>query len=120
VCEVDRLRLGQVFRNVLENALAACDDPVEIAVRWSAAELNGQPAVRVTLRDNGPGLGPEQRARLFEPFYTTKTHGTGLGLAISKRLVEAHGGWIEVGAEPGPGAKIIVTLPRRHGSCHTP
>src|SRR5512142_1195776 len=63
-------------------------------------------------RAHGPGLDPEQKQRLFEPFYTTKTKGTGLGLSITKRIVEAHGGRIAVGENGGPGAEIILTLPR--------
>jgi signal transduction histidine kinase len=68
------------------------------------------PALRVSVRDNGPGLTAEQRRLIFEPFYTTKARGMGLGMAIAKRIVEAHGGRIEVGA--GPGAEIVLTLPR--------
>jgi signal transduction histidine kinase len=111
-CAVDPFRLGQVFRNVLENALAACPDPVLVTVRALAAEVAGRDALRVTVRDNGPGLSPEQRQRIFEPFFTTKTKGTGLGMAIAKRIVEAHGGRIAVGPGDGGGAEIIITLPR--------
>ncbi len=110
-CEVDRRRLAQVFRNVLENSLAACPEPVAIAARIAPAVLDGQPAVRVSLRDNGPGLSPEQRRRIFEPFFTTKPEGTGLGMAIARRIVEAHGGAIAVG-EVASGTEIVVTLPR--------
>jgi signal transduction histidine kinase len=102
----------QVLRNILENALGACTDPVEINVEWAEAELSGRPAVRVTVRDNGLGLTSEQRKNLFEPFYTTKTEGTGLGMAIVKRIVEAHEGLIEVGPDEGRGATILITLPR--------
>ncbi len=108
---VDRFRLGQVFRNVLDNALAACQDPVEVDVDWTATYLNGKPAVCVAIADNGPGLTPEQRRNLFEPFFTTKTQGTGLGMAIAKRIVEAHGGTIEIGFGHGPGGRIVITLP---------
>ena len=111
-CLVDAFRLEQVFRNILENALAACTDPVEITVICSAAQLEEQPALRIAVRDNGPGLNPEQRQRIFEPFFTTKTKGTGLGMAIAKRIVEAHGGQISVGMLPGPGAEIQLLLPR--------
>ncbi len=111
-CAVDPFRLEQVFRNVLENALAACRDPVRVAVVCEAAELDGRPAVRLALRDNGPGLAAEQRQRIFEPFFTTKTKGTGLGMAIAKRIIEAHGGRIAVGPGVSGGAEILITLPR--------
>jgi signal transduction histidine kinase len=111
-CEADRFRLGQVFRNILDNALAACHDPVHIDVDWSEAEFDGERAVRVVVRDNGPGLTSEQRCNLFEPFFTTKTQGTGLGMAIAKRIVEAHGGGITVDGSEGPGGRIVITLPR--------
>jgi PAS domain S-box-containing protein len=112
VCFVDPFRLEQVFRNILENALAACKDPVEITVKCSAAQLEGQPALAIAVRDNGPGLSPEQRRRIFEPFFTTKTKGTGLGMAIAQRIVQAHGGQIAVGAPEEGGAEIRLLLPR--------
>jgi two-component system, LuxR family, sensor kinase FixL len=113
-CAVDPFRLGQVFQNVLENALAACADPVEVEVRYSRAQIDDRPALRIAVRDNGPGLGPDARQRIFEPFYTTKTKGTGLGMAICRRIVEAHGGRLAVGEGDGErrGAEIIITLPR--------
>jgi hypothetical protein len=111
-CPVDSFRLEQVFRNILDNALAACPDPVEITVACSTAWLDGQPALRIAVRDNGPGLTAEQRQRIFEPFFTTKTKGTGLGMAIAQRILEAHSGRIAVGTPPGPGAEIQLLLPR--------
>jgi len=74
--------------------------------------LDGRPALRIAVRDNGPGLSPEQRQRIFDPFFTTKTKGTGLGMAIAKRIIDAHGGRIAVGNVAGPGAEILLTLPR--------
>jgi signal transduction histidine kinase len=112
VCDVDPFRLEQVFRNILDNALAACTDPVRIVIHGEAAELDGRPAVRVAIRDNGPGLSPEQQQRIFDPFFTTKTKGTGLGMAIAKRIVEAHGGRIAVDSAVGGGAEISITLLR--------
>jgi PAS domain S-box-containing protein len=111
-CNVDAFRLGQVFRNLFDNALAACADPVEISVHCEAATVDGHPGLRIRVRDNGPGLDAEQAGKLFEPFYTTKTRGTGLGLAIARRIVDAHGGRIDSGNAGGPGAEIIITLPR--------
>jgi PAS domain S-box-containing protein len=101
-----------VFRNILANALSACPDPVTIAVRWSEVEGERR-MLRAAMRDSGPGLTPKQAQRIFEPFYTTKAHGIGLGMALAKRIVEAHDGQITVGSDTGPGAEILVSLPRR-------
>jgi signal transduction histidine kinase/FixJ family two-component response regulator len=113
-CAVDHFRLEQVFRNILENALAACRDPVRIDVRCSETILGGRPALRIAVCDNGPDLTPEQQQRIFEPFYTTKTKGTGLGMAIAKRIIEAHGGQIAVGPRTGQGAEIVISMPREN------
>jgi PAS domain S-box-containing protein len=111
-CAADPFRMGQVFRNILDNALSASADPARIEIGCDRTELDGQPALHVAIRDHGSGLSPEQRQRIFEPFFTTKTKGTGLGMAITKRIVEAHGGRIAVGEGGGPGAEIIISLPR--------
>ena len=112
LCLADSPRMVQVFRNLLDNSLAACHDPVVVVVEWSRVDLEGLDAVRVVVRDNGPGFPPDQRRNLFEPFHTTKTQGTGLGMAIARRIVEAHGGSIVAGADVGRGAEIVITLPR--------
>jgi PAS domain S-box-containing protein len=113
-CLADAFRLEQVFRNMLENSLAAAREPIVIEIRAEETESCGRPALRVIFRDNGPGLGPDQKRLVFEPFYTTKTKGTGLGMPIAKRIVEAHGGQLALGAddELRPGAVFVVTLPR--------
>ena len=113
-CELslDRFRMVQVFRNLLENSLAACHDPVVIQISCRDVELEDEPAVEVSVRDNGPGLTPDARENVFEPFFTTKTKGTGLGMAIARRIVEAHGGQIAVGNDSSVGAEFIVTLLR--------
>jgi signal transduction histidine kinase len=74
----DPKRLTQVFRNLLENALAAALDPVEVVISAAASELNRRPALTIVFRDNGPRLKSEQARRAFDPFYTTKAKGTGL------------------------------------------
>jgi PAS domain S-box-containing protein len=108
----DRFRLGQVFRNLFENAFAACPGRVRVTVACRDASLNRLPALEVAVRDNGPGLDAGQRGRLFEPFFSTRPHGTGLGLPIARRIVEAHGGALTAAEAPPPGAAFVVTLPR--------
>lgn len=114
-CNVDRFRLGQVFRNIFENALAACRDPARITIHCAStgvSDCDSAPAsVRILIQDNGPGLTPEQRSRIFEPFFTTKPRGTGLGMAIAQRIVESHGGTIAV-EDVDTGAAILLVLPR--------
>jgi len=111
-CAVDQFRLEQVFRNILENSLAACTDPVRIDVNCVETTIDGRSAVQVAVCDNGPGLSHEQKQKIFDPFFTTKTKGTGLGMAIAKRIVETHGGQIAIGAAANCGAEIQIVIPR--------
>jgi len=111
-CEIDPSQLDQVLRNILENSLQAIPDPGAITVTWSEVELDGRPAVQIALRNDGPPFSDEESQRLFEAFYTTKTHGTGLGMTIARRIVEAHAGRIEVGPGSANGVEILITLPR--------
>lgn len=115
-CEVDGFRLDQVFHNLFENSLAACRGPARIEVACCDDELGGKPALRIVVRDNGPGLKAEDAQRIFMPFYTTKPKGTGLGLAIVSRILEAHGGAIFAQSSPGGGAEFVLTLPRSQKS----
>jgi PAS domain S-box-containing protein len=111
-CNLDPFRMGQVFRNLFDNALAAGSPPVKIEVSAAPVMLGGRNGLRISVRDNGPGIAPEQRLRVFDPFYTTKAKGTGLGMAIAKRIVEAHEGQIELGEAAGSGAVFLITIPR--------
>ena len=112
VCVVDEFRCEQVFRNLFENSLSACQDPVQIEVVCRDTQITGRPALQVSVRDNGPGLSAEQQSRVFEAFYTTNTKGTGLGMSIVQRIVEAHGGQIAVENGSRVGAEFLITLPR--------
>jgi signal transduction histidine kinase len=110
-CSIASPRMEQAFYNILENALDACADPAVITIRTFEAAHGGQPALAISFRDNGPGLTTEQQEKILQPFYTTKTKGTGLGMPIVVRIVEAHGGRLEVVNRP-PGAEFVITLPR--------
>ncbi len=111
-CEIDSFALGQVWRNIFENAIQVSPPDGTITVRCSAVTHEGGPGLRIAIGDRGPGLSADQRRRIFEPFFTTKAKGTGLGMAIAQRIVHAHGGTIETGTSASGGAELIVTLPR--------
>jgi signal transduction histidine kinase len=106
----DAEKLRQVFANVLNNAIDALDGVPE-GRRIDLFIENGGRGATVRLRDNGAGIPPDQLTRIFNPFFTTKEHGTGLGMAISKKIVEAHGGTIEVASTIGRGSEFTVSLP---------
>jgi two-component system nitrogen regulation sensor histidine kinase GlnL len=80
-------------------------------LRLRQASGRTRPLVRLSVQDNGPGIPDAMLGRLFTPFATSKPAGTGLGLAISRRIVEAHGGRIEVKNRSGGGAEANVYLP---------
>lgn len=108
IAAADREQLKQVLLNLLQNAAQAMHNKGEIRV--SAREIADVLELRII--DRGPGISPEVRAHLFEPFYTTKHRGTGLGLATARRILESHGGRIELDASPEGGTVAIVTLRR--------
>jgi signal transduction histidine kinase len=108
----DERRIRQVVLNLLWNAVKFT--PPGGSVDVGAARVNGE--VRVSVADTGPGIAPDDQARIFEEFQQAaagreQREGTGLGLALSKRLVELHGGRIWVESEPGKGSTFLFTLP---------
>lgn len=111
-CPVDPFQMEQVFRNILENTLAACTDPTRITVNWNHTIEDQIPLLEVSISDNGPGMTEEVKEKIFDPFFTTRTKGTGLGMAIVKRIVEAHRGKILVDDVVGGGTTINIILPR--------
>ncbi|MFZ5443484.1 MAG: ATP-binding protein [Myxococcota bacterium] len=105
---IDRDQLTQVLVNLVKNAeeaMAGRTGAIHVRVK------NG-PEVSLEVEDEGPGIPPELRARLFEPYVTTKAHGTGLGLPIAQRIVHEHGGRLEVTHGAAGGALFRVCLPR--------
>jgi signal transduction histidine kinase len=110
----DAEKLRRVIINLVGNALDALAEArvPEPRLEIQAGENLAGSEVWVRVHDNGPGIGPERLRRIFSPFYTSKSEGTGLGLAISKKVVDAHGGSIEVSSEPGRGTGFLVTLPK--------
>ncbi len=109
--QADAHRLGQVFANVFENAIAASPQGANIHVTVHARGSGTDSRQIVRIADKGYGMSPETTRRLFEPFYTTKHHGTGLGMAICKRIVQEHGGAIAAASELDVGTTITIELP---------
>ncbi|THF67409.1 GHKL domain-containing protein [Pseudothauera nasutitermitis] len=110
--EMDALQIQQVVLNLLKNAYDACRDlgPERCSIRVGLSISAG--VLRIAVRDQGPGLDPVIRARLFEPFLSTKADGLGLGLSICKTIAEAHGGRLEAReAADGPGMVFTLSIP---------
>lgn len=104
---VDEAQIQQVICNLLLNAAYACENAGEVTCR--VRQLPSR--IRVIVEDNGKGMPPEVLARVFEPFFTTRARGTGLGLPICKRIVEAHGGTIDIQSVAGKGTRVTVEIP---------
>jgi len=104
---IDGAQIKQVFLNLLLNALQAMPNGGCITVRIH--ESGG--SMLTAINDEGAGIAPEVRAKLFQPFFTTKHGGTGLGLSISQRIVEGHNGRLRLFSQPGTGTTAIVRLP---------
>jgi two-component system sensor histidine kinase PilS (NtrC family) len=108
---VDPNQLRQVLWNLVRNAAEASHVGRPVKVRLGLA-AHGR-WVRLEVVDEGTGVAPQVREHLFEPFQTTKPDGTGLGLAVVHRIVEAHGGTVELLPAPGGGTVARVELPRQ-------
>ncbi len=117
IVRADAMRLRQVMINLLSNAAKFTDEGSITITASVENKPNGQPEVVVRVIDTGAGIAPEDLKKLFQPFSqvdaspTRKTGGTGLGLSISRRLVELHGGQIDVLSELGKGSTFYFTLP---------
>lgn len=121
---VDPDQIRQVLWNLLINASQSLSNGGEIRVRlekgnpslWREAlpffsSKESNPWVKISIEDTGTGIPPEEKEKIFEPFYTTKENGTGLGLAIVHKIVENHKGLIKVESEMGKGSTFTVFLP---------
>ena len=106
-CTLDGKFIKQAFLNILMNARHAIESNGQIMIRTSLAG----DAVRVEITDNGSGMPPEVLDQVFKPYYSTKQCGTGLGLPTTRRIIEKHGGTIELRSDVGHGTSVIVHLP---------
>jgi two-component system nitrogen regulation sensor histidine kinase NtrY len=107
---LDREQIKRVLINLLDNAVAAIDGAeglVEIVTGHDPALQ----VARLEVADNGVGIRPEDRGRLFEPYFSTKRTGTGLGLAIVSKIVADHNGYIRVRDNEPRGTRFVIELP---------
>jgi PAS domain S-box-containing protein len=113
--DADRIQLQQVLLNLIHNACEAMSDvrPGERRL-WVRSELTAENMVQMSVSDTGPGVSPELRERLFQPFFTTKPNGLGLGLSITRSIISAHRGRLWVSNHPVRGAMFCFTLPAKH------
>jgi two-component system cell cycle sensor histidine kinase/response regulator CckA len=101
-----------VFLNIINNAQQAMLEDKDEG-RLSIKTLNENNIIRIIIKDNGPGIAPENLNRIFDPFFTTKGvgKGTGLGLSVAYGIIKEQGGKIYAESKPGKGAKFIIELP---------
>jgi len=107
----DRIKIVEVLRNLVENALQAMPGGGVLTIEAMLLMETPSPVIRFEIGDSGEGMDEETRAQIFEPFFTTRSKGTGLGLAIVKRIIVQHGGEVEIDPTQGAGAKLWFTLP---------
>ena len=106
---LDPEQIRRVIINLVDNAIEAMEHRGQILVETQFDRLNG--VARVIVADDGPGIPPAERDKLFLPYYSTKLRGSGLGLAIVRRIVAEHGGSIEVGDNSPRGTRFTIELP---------
>lgn len=105
---LDRSQIKQVFFNVIKNALEAMPDGGSLKIVFSVGDVY----VNIAFIDTGNGIPKSEIGRVFEPYHTTKAKGNGLGLMIVQRIIEDHGGEIELASKPGAGTCFKIRLPR--------
>ncbi len=101
-------RLSQVLINLVQNAAQASQPGQEIIL---SLEPEPQGRVALVVSDQGSGVQPQHMSQIFNPFFTTKQRGTGLGLPLARRIVEEHGGRLELESQPDQGTQVRVSLP---------
>ena len=111
--QFDSDKLKQAFMNVILNAMEAMPQGGVLKV----STMVNEDTVGIKVVDNGVGIPAEDLAHLFEPFFTKKTRGTGLGLANVKRILEEHGGSVEIESTLGEGTEVSLWLPLSVVSC---
>jgi signal transduction histidine kinase len=107
--DVEQIR--RVVINLIDNAIEALSGMTGGRIGVQTQHDPGNAVARIVIADNGPGVPPADREKLFMPYYSTKKRGSGLGLAIVRRIVGEHGGSIEVGDNTPRGSRFVIELP---------
>jgi two-component system sensor histidine kinase HydH len=115
--EADPEKLRQAFLNIILNGLQATSPGGSVTITASCEGREDEKSAWISLSfsDTGSGMSVETLERIFEPFFTGRAEGTGLGLAITRKIIEGHGGQIEVKSRPGEGTEFLVRLPVKRG-----
>lgn len=116
--QADPMLIRQVFENIVNNAVQAMPNGGSLTVSVKSHTENDVPGVEISFLDTGEGMDTAVRDRAFDPFFTTRATGTGLGLAIVARIVNAHGGRLQIFSDEGSGTEVRVFLPQ-HGEPST-
>ncbi|MBL0224975.1 MAG: ATP-binding protein [Geobacteraceae bacterium] len=104
----DGEKLRQAFLNIVINALQATPSGGSVQIAYRKSDSGWE----ITFQDSGPGIDAETKARIFEPFFTTKPDGTGLGLAVTRKIIDAHGGTLDIKSNLGKGTTVSICLPK--------
>jgi signal transduction histidine kinase len=107
--DADKLR--QVFSNIIDNAIDAMESTKGERRLEFAIQNNGEGMAAVRIRDNGCGIAEDKIAKIYNPFYTSKSNGTGLGLGVAKKVIDAHRGTIQVLSKVGGGTEFVLSIP---------
>lgn len=113
---LDEARFRQALLNIVLNAAQAMQGKGRLELRVASPMRRGGP-LNLSIADTGPGIDSETLSRIFDPFFTTKESGTGLGLAITHRIIEDHGGSVQVESQQGVGTTFHLQLPTQATSC---
>jgi two-component system sensor histidine kinase BaeS len=122
----ERSALRRAVANLLQNAILHGGDGGWVQLRAEPVGPAGERKVRITVEDRGPGIPASELPHLFEPFFrgaeavSSQTRGSGLGLSLVKRIVDAHGGTVDVKTSPGRGSAFTIVLPAVAETCDEP
>lgn len=109
--EMDEQQIKQALMNIMINSKQVLKEGGKISI---STKMGSEGKTLIEIKDNGPGIPQEMKNKIFDIFFSTRGGGTGLGLPIAQKIIEMHGGWIDLRSEPGKGTHFTIYLPRTH------